>query len=567
MNQLSHIPLDEMLLMSFKASDDGDNKLAEEFYKSFEKAKDKALKLAEKAVEVGDTKTVDVIIKSFEKAKVVSQERIKQNTATSIVSQNGINSVVETNEVKSTNTNNEVEDFNDLSINNLFSEKLQNISDNENLSEQEKIDDLAKNILSQFQELNSDNINKEKEKEKEINKQSKNSKISKDKRKSNIDTLLKKYLAEGKFEIGEKRAKKLLIKNPKSAYLHNYLGVCLAQQKKFEKSLKCFEDSIKIDPKADDTLFNKSIVKLRLGDFKEGWDLYSHGLTKENNIREIDNKYFNDKTQLWDGVPFNGGLLVYGEQGIGDQLMFGIILEDLLKIQKKVVIIVDDRLKKLFRRTYPEISVHGFSENEIISPYSKHISMGGLCKFFRNSADKFNNGTFREYITSFEIDKQIKTLMPSINGLKIGVSWLTFAKKNAKTRSLTSEQLACIMNSNSHNFINLQYGEINKNLEELNKISNKKLQSIPGVDVTYNIESLASIIKNCDLIITIDNSTAHLAASLGKPVWVLLPYNNDFRWMEKSEESLWYKNVLLLRQNKKDDWSQVINNINSALDQ
>ena len=54
------------------------------------------------------------------------------------------------------------------------------------------------------------------------------------------------------------------------------------------------------------------------------------------------------------------------------------------------------------------------------------------------------------------------------------------------------------MNSNSHNFINLQYGEINKNLEELNKISNKKLQSIPGVDVTYNIESLASIIKNCE---------------------------------------------------------------------
>ena len=78
----------------------------------------------------------------------------------------------------------------------------------------------------------------------------------------------------------------LLNKNPKSAYLYNYLGVCLAQQKKFAEALKCLEESIKIDPKADDTLFNKSIVKLRLGDFKEGWDLYSHGLTKENNIRE-----------------------------------------------------------------------------------------------------------------------------------------------------------------------------------------------------------------------------------------------------------------------------------------
>ena len=85
--------------------------------------------------------------------------------------------------------------------------------------------------------------------------------------------------------------------------------------------------------------------------------------------------------------------------------------------------------------------------------------------------------------------------------------------------------------------------------------------------MTYNIDSLASIIKNCDLIITIDNSTAHLAAALGKPVWILLPTNSDFRWMENKEESIWYKNVLLLRQNKKNNWSEVIQNINSALDQ
>ena len=72
---------------------------------------------------------------------------------------------------------------------------------------------------------------------------------------------------------------------------------------------------------------------------------------------------------------------------------------------------------------------------------------------------------------------------------------------------------------------------------------------------------------NCDLVISIDNSTAHLAACLGKPVWILLPYYNDFRWMEKSEETIWYKNALLLRQNVKDDWSEAIQNIVSALDQ
>ena len=93
------------------------------------------------------------------------------------------------------------------------------------------------------------------------------------------------------------------------------------------------------------------------------------------------------------------------------------------------------------------------------------------------------------------------------------------------------------------------------------------MHQIPGIDLTNNIDSLASIINNCDLIITIDNSTAHLASSLGKPVWILLPYLNDCRWMENYEDTIWYQNALLLRQSEKNDWSQIIDTINSALDQ
>ena len=90
--------------------------------------------------------------------------------------------------------------------------------------------------------------------------------------------------------------------------------------------------------------------------------MYTAGISKEDNIREISEKYFSDKTPLWDGKAFDGTLLVYGEQGIGDQLMFGTVLEDLLKVQKNVAIVVDDRLTKLFARTYPSIDVYGLNE-------------------------------------------------------------------------------------------------------------------------------------------------------------------------------------------------------------
>ena len=115
MNELNHIPLEEMLLMSFKASDEGNIELAEELYRTFEDTKDKALKLAEKAVQTGDTKTVDTIIASFEKAKIVSKERVEQNN---------LNRHVENETIKFNQGNKEIS----------FSAQLQNISDNNELN-------------------------------------------------------------------------------------------------------------------------------------------------------------------------------------------------------------------------------------------------------------------------------------------------------------------------------------------------------------------------------------------------------------------------------------------------
>ena len=87
MNEINHIPLDKILMMSFKAFDDGDKDLANHLFSSFETAKDKALELAEKAVKAGDTQTVDVIINSFNKAKTISEQRQQQANASHLETQ------------------------------------------------------------------------------------------------------------------------------------------------------------------------------------------------------------------------------------------------------------------------------------------------------------------------------------------------------------------------------------------------------------------------------------------------------------------------------------------------
>ena len=100
---------------------------------------------------------------------------------------------------------------------------------------------------------------------------------------------------------------------------------------------------------------------------------------------------------------------------------------------------------------------------------------------------------------------------------------------------------------------------------EVNLTSGKEILKVPFVDLTNDISSVADIIRNCDLIISVDNTTAHLAAALGKPVWLLLPFNADFRWLENISTSVWYKNVTLIRQKEESDWSNEVELIYNSL--
>ena len=115
-------------------------------------------------------------------------------------------------------------------------------------------------------------------------------------------------------------------------------------------------------------------------------------------------------------------------------------------------------------------------------------------------------------------------------------------------------------------FINIQYGNVLKQIKEVKLLSGKEILKVPFTDITRDINSLASIINECDLIISIDNSTAHLAASLGHPTWILLPYSADFRWMEEITSALWYNNTTLIRQEKENDWNGVVDLVRDAIE-
>ena len=196
--------------------------------------------------------------------------------------------------------------------------------------------------------------------------------------------------------------------------------------------------------------------------------------------------------------------------------------------------------------------------------YINNLQEQGI-QYYRNEVKNFDHCSEKHLITSPEIDNQIELLFPNTDGLKIGVSWKDFDLIKNSTKYLSNSDVSKVIEFGNNTFINLQFGDVSNDLIQINDNSKNKIHHIPGINYSENVESYASIIKKCDLIISVDNMTAHLAARLGKPVWILLSNNCDYKWQEKTENSIWYKNTLLLRQTNKNDWSKIIGYINSAL--
>ena len=352
--------------------------------------------------------------------------------------------------------------------------------------------------------------------------------------------------------------------NPKNLIALKFLGNCYNNLKMFSEALKIYRKWEKLDKNNPEPSFLQGQIHIRNGRFNIGWKSYEYGL--KNNIRKPFKGYYEEKKPLWNGKPFDGTLLVYGEQGIGDQINFGTLIPELLEVQKKIIIKVDDRLKDIFKNTFSGIAVYGEDASLKKENYDQYISLGSLCKIFRNHTDTFMKSKFNGYIVSKNYNSRIKDFFSGIKGLKVGISWHSFSERNGNQRSLSIDDLARITKYDNINFINIQYGNVLKQVKELKLLNKKEILKVPFTDLTKDINSVASIIQNCDLIISVDNTTAHLAASMGKPIWILLPFSSDFRWMENITPAIWYKNATLLRQTKENDWSSVVDLVCNSIE-
>jgi tetratricopeptide (TPR) repeat protein/ADP-heptose:LPS heptosyltransferase len=345
------------------------------------------------------------------------------------------------------------------------------------------------------------------------------------------------------------KAKKI---NPNSQQIDENIIICNVRLKNFEwaeKKILNLQNEGKI---SHELILSYSYLLLGKKDFNKGFDYFDARL--ETNEFQKKNKYhYNIIKNLNTGREFetNKNILIVREQGVGDEILFSSMYNDLIKNNfSNVKIECDKRLLEIFNRSFNKNIFYPFghysSSNKTLQEFDNILYAGSLTKYFRNEESDFD---IEPYIkTSDKLDKKFNLILKKFNDKKkIGISWKSVFNIFGSLKSLELNNFSKSYNQDKI-FINLQYGS---NIEEINNFreSGQNIFNFDNVDLFNDFDSLISILKNLDVFVTVSNSTAHFAGALGVPTILICPKKSStyYYWDYEDAKTPWYNSVSIIK--------------------
>jgi hypothetical protein len=194
-----------------------------------------------------------------------------------------------------------------------------------------------------------------------------------------------------------------------------------------------------------------------------------------------------------------------------------------------------------------------------------HLPMGSLPRLFRQTEDDFKK-TKRGYLKADPERVKAITSELGLEGKKvIGISWKSIKSLNTLKKSLTLLEFGAIFEGLDVTLVNLQYGDVNKEINEFEEETGIKIVQCGSVDNREDLDGLAALIEACDLVVSTSNVTIHLAGALGKDGCVLLSFIHNFWWLRDRDDSVWYPSIKIYRQKKFQDWTSIPGSLRNDL--
>lgn len=340
------------------------------------------------------------------------------------------------------------------------------------------------------------------------------------------------------------------------------IGNIFKAQGNYQKAIDLNLSVLEERPEDVHASYNLSLCYLFIKEFNKAWPYHESRFNLENLVllKQIHNNI--DKPR-WDITRPKKNILVYGEQGIGEQVLYSQYLEVIYNQFENLTIAVSEKLIPFFERIFINSKVIDYKLINHFHDYEYHLPFGSLGLFFQKYITKEN------LIKKIDYPIDTKKVPEKIKKIRCGISWKSTNNIFGNKKSIELIKFKDIFVKENIEFINLQYSNEQDDISLLESKLDKRIFTKHNVDCFNDIDGVASLVKSCDYIITVSNSNAHLAGKLGIKTFLLLPLNDGKLWywgQNQDNEILWYPSITPLRQKDEGSWDRCIQNIENIFE-
>ena len=365
------------------------------------------------------------------------------------------------------------------------------------------------------------------------------------------------------FERGAFHIEKALQISPSdAAILCNYCLV-LAGTGRSDEVISICDQVLRGDPERHAARLNRALAKLKLKNFSDAWPDYEARRKASKNY--LPRPYTFPE---WRGEPLAGKtLLIYGEQGLGDEIMFASCFDDVLRQAGKCLIDCSPRLAPLFARSFPGALVHGAKQNEQSTDWLRsfgkvdyQIGAGSLPGHFRKRLEDFPQHNGYLLADTGRVNYWKSRLQSSGHRLNIGIAWRGGMKSTRRSlRSIELDAMLPLLQLQGLNFVSLQHDAASEEVAQAAAKGNIAFNHWP--EVVADIDDTAALISALDMVITVCSAPVHLTGALGRSAWVLVPTVAEWRYLESGDTMPWYPGIRMFRQAQSKNWQPVIETV------
>ena len=348
--------------------------------------------------------------------------------------------------------------------------------------------------------------------------------------------------------------------NPNDAAAWCNLGNTCAELGRHDQALASFERALAVNPEFAEAHFSRSLVLLLRGDYARGWKEYEWRWR----IHAFNAPARRFPQPVWDGSRIDGEtVLIHAEQGFGDTLQFVRYAPLVAQRCASVIIECPPELKSLLQGVAGAERV--VARGEALPPFAAHVPLMSLPGIFGTTLDSIPwSGPYIHADPKRAAQWRADVDAVAAGRFKVGLVWAGNPRQwNDRNRSATLAALAPLAGNRGTVFFSLQIG---KAAEQ----AGAPPAGMTLVDFAARIRDFsdsAALLSHLDLVISVDTATAHLAAAMGVPTWVLLAQAADWRYHLGRDDNPWYPTMRLFRQEREGDWTAPVERLAQALRQ